>query len=64
MKLSHPRISKVIVLAQYIMKKDTWEFNIHMYNTPFLLLDQNLLIVAGSALNNLASYNDIFTPLF
>lgn len=28
MKLSHPRISKVIVLAHYIMKKDTWEFNI------------------------------------
>ena len=63
MELSHPRISKVIVLAQISWRKipSTGHF---IYSTPFLLFGQKLSIVADPALNSLASYNDIFTPLF
>ena len=54
MKLSHPRISKVLVLAQYIMKKDTWEF----------IIQHTISTVRSKSNQILASYNDIFTPLF
>ena len=44
-----------------IMEEDTFNWTC---STSFLLFGQKLSIVADSALNSLASYNDIFTPLF
>ena len=57
MELSHPRISKVLVLAQISWRKIP---SLDIQHTIFTVWS----IIADHALNSLANYTDIFIPLF